>query len=239
MIAADDPRHGTVAFLAVGRDERGRRVRCDCQPCRTYRMRYEKRRRLLLERGERYTVPNIGFRRRLQALYAIGYPRRLIAVELGISPRHLSQKLVIGARVRPATLARLVEVYDRLSMTPGPSSTSRARAAGKGWYPPLAWDDNTIDDPAAEPYRPRPRKRHQHEPLGSDQVEVLKVDQVVVERALAGQTVTANPAERAEVVRQWTRAGGSLRQLDVVQGWNTARDIRIRQQQPALTREVA
>jgi hypothetical protein len=38
-------------------------------------------------------------------------------------------------------------VYDRMSMTPGTSAYARNRAERQGWLPPLAWDDEMIEDP--------------------------------------------------------------------------------------------
>jgi hypothetical protein len=36
-------------------------------------------------------------------------------------------------------------------MTPGPSDYYRNKARGLGWAPPLAWDDDLIDNPQAKP----------------------------------------------------------------------------------------
>ena len=53
--------------------------------------------------------------------------------------------------VTAQTAAAIARAYTALSSTPGPSDTARKTAADLGWAPPLAWDDDTIDDPAAEP----------------------------------------------------------------------------------------
>ncbi len=44
------------------------------------------------------------------------------------------------------------ELYDRLSMTPGPSPQTRGWAKTLGYAPPLAWDEDTIDDPRSRPH---------------------------------------------------------------------------------------
>ena len=42
---------------------------------------------------------------------------------------------------------RIADAYDELSMRQGPSVRNRRL----GYPPPLAWDDETIDDPRARP----------------------------------------------------------------------------------------
>lgn len=98
------------------------------------------------------TVPAIGSARRIRALVAMGWRYVDLEPETGISSKELSRlatdsQLRIG-RVRAGMVA---EAYDRLSMTTGPSSKARVRARRKGWAPPLAWDDETIDDPMESP----------------------------------------------------------------------------------------
>lgn len=91
-------------------------------------------------------VPATGSSRRLRALMAIGWPNRHLAAELGVHEQQTSAIANRKKSVTAATATRIQELYDRLSMTPGP------RPADKRWPPPLAWDDDTIDDPDAQPY---------------------------------------------------------------------------------------
>ena len=42
-----------------------------------------------------------------------------------------------------------------------------------------------------------------------------------MQRALAGQRVNANRAERRLIIERWTAAGRSLRELDAIQGITT------------------
>jgi transcriptional regulator with XRE-family HTH domain len=95
-------------------------------------------------------IGGCGTTRRLQALVAIGYTQHTLCRFLGISDTNAS-KLFTGrqTRVTTATAARVAELYDGLSMTPGPSQPARNRAKKLGWPPPLAWDD--IDDPDENP----------------------------------------------------------------------------------------
>ncbi len=99
------------------------------------------------------TVDATGTTRRLQALQALGWTGRVIGQHLGVCQRRAAT-LISGqaATVEPHIVDRVHVLYDTLAMTPGPSAITRARAAANGWVPPLAWDDDTIDDPTAVPY---------------------------------------------------------------------------------------
>ena len=126
----------------------------------------------------------VGARRRIRALQAMGWPLHEIARRIGWATNNLGT-LVAGGRACNADSARkIAAVYDELCMTPGPSQRARYWALRKGWAPPLAWDDLTIDDPDAVP------------DLGDQ--EPSDVDPVVVERLLDGTPWRAIGATRAE-----------------------------------------
>lgn len=99
-------------------------------------------------------VDATGTRRRIQALMALGWPQALIGAELGVKQRAVSNWLA-RQYVTARNAKAVADLYDRLSMTPGPSEITRSRALARGWVPPLAWDD--IDDPAATPQNPTAR----------------------------------------------------------------------------------
>jgi hypothetical protein len=132
-------------------------------------------------------------------------------------------------RVRRTTATRIAAVYDELSMTVPQDLPAAQRhtikvharqrrfALQRGWAPPLAWDDN-IDDPNAQPYVPAD---------DSDQV-TDEVDEVVVERVLAGEwDLPTIIAERTEICRRWYAAGGTLYRLKQLSGWKPERYYRI------------
>lgn len=101
-------------------------------------------------------VDRSGTRRRMQALAAIGWPVGRVVRHLGMSTR-TGWALVrdeLSAPVTVATRSAVSQIYDDLSMkTPQDRQATRSRrlAAQRGWLPPLAWDDETIDDPCAHP----------------------------------------------------------------------------------------
>lgn len=99
-------------------------------------------------------MPNVGTKRRVQALMAAGYPLSYLANELGLTVQCVQFWLRKGT-VSSFTACRVRDLFKRLEMTPGPSARARNAAARKGWAPPLAWDEDSIDDPAAESQLPQ------------------------------------------------------------------------------------
>lgn len=94
-------------------------------------------------------VSRVGAERRIRALLRIGWTHELMSAHCGIrTGLVLSQP---GGWVTAAKHEAVVAMYDRLAMTRGPSASTRARATAARYPSPLAWDDDTIDDPAATP----------------------------------------------------------------------------------------
>jgi hypothetical protein len=173
------PRHGDESAYSWWK--------CRCPDAREAWRLYQKR-----IRGGRHTprmVDSTGTARRLQALQAIGYCWRVLAVELELSP----QRVANLARQRnpvvyPQTEARIRALYETLHDIPAPSGYASARALAtarkEGWHDPEYWDGwNDIDDP-------------QHEAVG----EVI--DEVAIEQALSGVRVQLTGAELLEAVAE-------------------------------------
>ena len=96
-------------------------------------------------------VDTTGTTRRLQALVAIGYTQADIAARVGITPANATEMFRGNRSVLLSTAIKVQGIYEELSMRPGPSGAARQRAKKLGWVPPLAWDDDTIDNPQAKP----------------------------------------------------------------------------------------
>lgn len=127
----------------------------------TRRVRSDSADRILavqLELADHALIDPTGTVRRTRALIAIGWSQAKLAARLGLTP----QNFWFPSASRPAVLvstARAVrELYDELSMQLPPEDThgdriaaSRARryAQARRWVPPLGWDEDKIDDPAA------------------------------------------------------------------------------------------
>ena len=165
-MSPDDPRHGTRRGYYAHR----RADQQACDDCRRAAAGAQARYDYQRSQGIKNRLAPHGVQRRLQALVALGYTWERLDDELGEISRQ-SEKWALGrmAYVFPSTHAKVVEVYERLSMTLPPTSTpaergaatrSRNRARRNGWLPPLAWTN--IDDPDESPtdwqYRPPTRE---------------------------------------------------------------------------------
>jgi hypothetical protein len=160
-------------------------------------------------RAPRSRVDAIGTRRRLQALIAIGWPVELLAAQLDRRLNSLRRSLT-GESVTARTARDVAALYERLWNVPPPRATSqpravadaaRAYAVAQGWLPPLAWDD--IDSDPTPPSTIMPPGRDD-------------IDEIAVERALAGDGVVYDEltsAEQQEVVRRLTARGRSIRDI--------------------------
>jgi hypothetical protein len=135
-------------------------------------------------------VDATGTGRRLRALQAIGWSWPLLAAELRVRSPRWPSKLASGRTptVSRATAAQIAALYDRLSFTPGPSDVTRTWAAKRGWPPPLAWDDDQIDNPQAQAW--------------ADQTEDAApvVDEVAIQRALTGERIKLTRLEKHHAV---------------------------------------
>jgi len=88
--------------------------------------------------------------RRLQALVAIGYTAASLGERIGMSVSNTAHTMRT-ARVTVRRARQVAQMYEQLSHLPGESTRARMRARRQGWVAPLAWDEGTIDDPAASP----------------------------------------------------------------------------------------
>jgi hypothetical protein len=133
-------------------------------------------------------VDSTGTVRRLQALVVMGHSQKTISDEVGCAFTYISM-LNHGQR---ATVTMAMEqsvrrAYAKLSMAVGTSSYGRTRAASYGWHGPLAWDEETIDDPAALP--------------ATDAVQpIVSEGENLAARYLAGEAVILSNEARKEVL---------------------------------------
>ncbi|MCX5103443.1 hypothetical protein [Streptomyces sp. NBC_00439] len=108
--------------------------------------------------GSATPISSVGTHRRLTALVAAGWPQAHLAKRLGMSDGNFSS--LLGRSQVIVRTARLVRsVYDELWLSDPrehgvgtqPFSRARNHGASHQWAPPGAWDEDTIDDPAAFP----------------------------------------------------------------------------------------
>lgn len=105
-------------------------------------------------RAEQARIDGTGTARRVQALVALGWSFIDQAAAIGWGNANY-RRLADADLVRPDTARAVARLYDRWSMRPAPDSVkslrARRMAARRGWVPPLAWDDDTIDDHRGRP----------------------------------------------------------------------------------------
>jgi len=142
-----------------------------------------------------------GTTRRLRALTAIGWPNVDIAAAAGMDLSYLAQMTKGQRRLTAAKVDAVRRVYDKLSMdVPADSygsNRARLRALDRRWFPPLAWDDETIDVSDALPCLLPPL-----EPVDRG----LELD---VQHVVAGHDVEVTQPVRWEIVRRLPDARSS------------------------------
>lgn len=191
------------------------------------RLRRETADRILavrLELGPGARVDAVGSVRRVRALVALGWSQSKIAQRLGIRPTNLH--LARGCpSTTYATALAVRALYDELSMQLPPELTHRDRIAAnrarnysraRGWLPPLALDEDRLDDPFYEIASVLP-----------DVESADDIDEVAVWRRLHGdKTVRLTKHEQALVVEQALAEGWSQADVERRTGLNPSRILR-------------
>lgn len=130
-----------------------------CEPCKKANaVAQDGYRKRVYINGGKLMLDASGTRRRIMGLSSIGYNHTEIARKLG------TDKSVIGnlnskkkRSVYPATAEKIRAVYDELSMIPPDldedwiAKRTAKEARRRGYPSPLAWDDESIDDPYVLP----------------------------------------------------------------------------------------
>ena len=148
------------------------------------------------------TVPAVGTHRRLQALLWQGWPIGELEQRLGVHAGWITRTLREGKSVRMAVEVRVKSLYDglwnvsaeRSGVDPDLVLVTQQLALRAGFAGPLAWDDDTIDDPAAVPQTDAP-------------LPVATEGGNVAARWLLGEAVILGRDDRREVLQhlfEWT-----------------------------------
>ncbi|KPC68115.1 hypothetical protein ADL27_57280 [Streptomyces sp. NRRL F-6602] len=142
-----------------------------------------------------------GTRRRVEALAVRGWSRNQVSARIGMGAVAF-RKAVNKDRVTARLARQVSEAYDALwdqdpldyGLSRNGVARVRSEAARSGFVGPLAWDDDTIDDPAAVPQTDAPPP-------------ALADGENAVARWLMGESVLLSRAERNEVLQhlfEWT-----------------------------------
>lgn len=150
--------------------------------------------------GARVAVDATGVHRRLQALISLGWSQAELARRLGMSGANFGkvlQRPTCGA----STALRVRRLYDEMLHQLPPETTRAERqvasaarnyAARRGWRPPMWWDVDDLD--VVEPV------------VDEDEI----VDEVAVERFVAGDDVALTGIEKQAAARELFSLGHSM-----------------------------
>ena len=138
--------------------------------------------------ADKAVVDVVGARRRLRALVAVGWTQQQLAEQLGMTPgnfwalMHKQPNITVARRRVVETLYD--ELWDAVLPDTVASRGARRYAAARGWAPPMAWDDDAIDDPAAAPEGAGAPRRMGKLPPAEDLLWLLENDtrQAVAQR---------------------------------------------------------
>lgn len=95
-------------------------------------------------------VDSAGTRRRIQSLMWHGWPKSVIAQKIGVNP--LTFKRAYQRDHVPSWLyLKVKDFFDTHGGKEGPSLATAQKAKACGYFPAQAWDEQSIDDPDAQP----------------------------------------------------------------------------------------
>jgi DNA-binding XRE family transcriptional regulator len=118
-------------------------------------------------------IPNIGTRRRIHALMAIGWTQEELGSRLGVTKTAISV-ISRNVHVRYETWRAIADMYEQLSGTPGPSDLLATKSRQRGFAVPMAWEGRDIDHP-------------DHMPDPGAVTESADVDEVLLHRIMRGE----------------------------------------------------
>lgn len=109
----------------------------------------------LIEFGSLRGVDHCGSRRRLQALMWLGWSAGDIASRIGYRRSTVYNAATERGGISVRFAQSIAALYEQISHLPGPSKQTATKARRRGYAPPLAWDDEKIDNPRCRPSRIR------------------------------------------------------------------------------------
>lgn len=172
-------------------------------------------------------VRGVGTTRRIQALVALGWSQASLARAIGWTPANFGPLAHGDREVTQMTADKVAALYEKLSMVRPPERTraekyaaSRARnmARANGWLPPLAWDDDQLDDPDAIPTEVAVKDLS---------IDDDSVDEAAILRRMEGdKSVRLSAAEVALLMSRWKASGRPMNECQRVTGLNPQRELK-------------
>ena len=182
----------TIGYLLYGRDGYGAPAQVRTRTADA----------LMATTLEPWLIPATGTARRLRALAALGYTRKQLSEVIDIWESVVTELIEGRHCVTKPTAAKVAAVYSELSMKPGGSRIAVKVARQRGWAPPLAWDDHTIDDPEASP-----------QGMPGERWHMERHDEDAIAEALDGAQVRLTVSEKRVVVAEFLARGWTYRQI--------------------------
>ena len=206
--------HGLTRYKH-GPDEHGNPGKgCRCTRCREACAAYDSRRSRLVAYGRwEYPLDATGTRRRLQALIWNGWSLSTLAGRYGCTPKGV-RRMLAYERVGQGTAGKVRALYDDLWDQSPPQgtpyerravTTARGYARERGWVPPLAWDEDAIDDPAAVPAQGW-RRRSERRPAASPVAAAIRSARE--QAAMSRPRLAAIVGVTASAVQWWEQGKG-------------------------------
>jgi hypothetical protein len=164
-----------------------------------------------------------GAQRRVRALMARVWPLEEIAQQVGIDTAGL-ERLLAQRMASPGQVRWIAEVYELLWDQLPPLGTvaqreaadaAFARARRSRWAPPMAWDDDVLDDPAGRPaagWRPRRSSQYRSADLAEDARLIREYSGY--RHARSTQIAVRLGVSKSRLDNACRRAGGAGRETD-------------------------
>jgi hypothetical protein len=152
-----------------------------------------------------------GTRRRIQALAAAGWPSNAIHQHINHITHKAVERLRASQRVTARTARAARDFYNQVSeqtaedhgVTPWVAARTRTYATKYEWAPPIAWDDDTIDDPTAQPDYGRKLNFHERAALRREEIIHFAWHGDTPEQILARLDNEVSIATVRAVVQEW------------------------------------
>jgi hypothetical protein len=154
---------------------------------------------------------------------ARAWPLEAIAQHAGIEAASI-ERLLARRKATPEQVRRIADVYERLwdQLPPLGTAAQRqaaddalARARRSRWAPPMAWDDDVLDDPAGRPapgWRPRRSSQYRSAELAEDARFVRKYGGY--RHASITQIAMRLGVSESQLDKACRRTGGAGRETD-------------------------
>lgn len=156
-------------------------------------------------------IDGTGTRRRIQALAAAGWPSNAIHEHVNHITHKAVERLRACERVTARTARAVRDFYERVAgqaaenqgVTPWIATRTRTYATKNGYADAMAWDDDTIDDPQAQPELGRELNFHERAALRREEIIHLAWHGDTPEQILDRLNGEVSISTVRQIVQEW------------------------------------